>query len=247
MRQGKVNKNGDDKSMKSQNSPTKIANGINPSEVKSSSSKTSAGHKTKDKIIQTSLMLFNNASVSDITTNHIAKELNISPGNLYFHFRNKEEIIRQIFKNMMTETYALWRSKKGQKALHPLELIEKNYELFWKYRFFHREMYFLRERDAQLGKLWTTHLAKFKRMMILVYKRWWKEGWVLPILSKSETDFISTVILATASNFVQFFESADRNSAKEHLKMGKKYVCWILMPWTHGEIRRDFENFVHQD
>lgn len=233
--------------MKSSTPPTKSANGTNDQEVKSSSSKTAAGSKTKDKIILTSLELFNNSSVSDVTTNHIAKELNISPGNLYFHFRNKEEIIRQIFKNMCAETYALWRGKKGQKAMHPLELIEKNYELFWKYRFFHREMYFLRERDPQLGRMWTAHFAKFKRMMILVYKRWWKEGWMLPILSQKETDFISTLILAAAPNFIQFFESADRNSAKVQLSTGKKYVCWILMPWTHGEIRRDFENFVHDN
>jgi AcrR family transcriptional regulator len=233
--------------MKSTTAPTKLANGTNEPQVKSSSAKTLAGSKTKDKIIQTSLELFNNASVSAVTTNHIAKELNISPGNLYFHFRNKEEIIRQIFKNMSKETFLLWRGKKGQKTLHPLELIEKNYELFWKYRFFHREMYFLCEQDSQLSRMWTTHLAKLKRMMIIVYKRWWKLGWMLPIVSKSETDFISTVILATASNFIQFFESSDRSSAKSQLLTGKKYVCWILMPWTHGEIRRDFENFVHEN
>jgi AcrR family transcriptional regulator len=83
--------------------------------------------KTKDKIIQISVDMFNKSGVVAVTTNHIAKELNISPGNLYFHFRNKEEIIRHIFNLMCQETYQVWRMKKGQRLLPPLELIEKNY------------------------------------------------------------------------------------------------------------------------
>jgi AcrR family transcriptional regulator len=53
--------------------------------------------KTKDRIIQASIELFNSQGERNVTTNHIASHLNISPGNLYYHFRNKEEIIRNIF------------------------------------------------------------------------------------------------------------------------------------------------------
>ncbi|MGL5986966.1 MAG: TetR/AcrR family transcriptional regulator, partial [Burkholderiales bacterium] len=53
--------------------------------------------KTYDRIIQASLELFNEHGERAITTNHIAAHLGISPGNLYYHFRNKEEIIYQIF------------------------------------------------------------------------------------------------------------------------------------------------------
>src|ERR1700761_2236251 len=109
--------------------------------------------KTKDKIILTSIELFNKSGVVAVTTNHIAKELGISPGNLYFHFANKEEIIRQIFRLMAKDTYNLWKTRKGQKLEHPLALIERNFELFWRYRFFHREMYYLRRKDSQLSKM----------------------------------------------------------------------------------------------
>lgn len=201
--------------------------------------------KTKDRIVQTSIELFNRNGVVPVTTNHIAKDLGISPGNLYFHFANKEEIIRQIFRQMMSETYEIWRTKKGQKLQHPLDLIEKNFELFWRYRFFHREMYYLRRKDASLSKMWKAHISKCLKLMTLTYKRWLKAGWMAPIRSEDEIQFLVNVLLATASTFLQFFESADRQPARQHVETGKKYVARLLIHHTQGLMRADFERFIH--
>ena len=46
----------------------------------------------RQRILTTALMLFNHQGSHQVSTNHIAKAMGISPGNLYYHFRNKGEI-----------------------------------------------------------------------------------------------------------------------------------------------------------
>ena len=58
---------------------------------------------TKDKIIAKAIDLFNIHGTKAISTNHIAKEMDISPGNLYYHFRSKNDIIRSISDNFSNE------------------------------------------------------------------------------------------------------------------------------------------------
>ncbi|MGF1702210.1 TetR/AcrR family transcriptional regulator [Photobacterium makurazakiensis] len=61
--------------------------------------------KTKDRILSVSLELFNRDGVAQVSTLIIATEMGISPGNLYYHFRGKEEIIATLvaeLQNSMT-------------------------------------------------------------------------------------------------------------------------------------------------
>lgn len=59
--------------------------------------------KTRDRILKTSLALFNCEGEAQVSTVDVAAVLGISPGNLYYHFRGKEAIIEALFDEFETE------------------------------------------------------------------------------------------------------------------------------------------------
>jgi AcrR family transcriptional regulator len=108
--------------------------------------------RTKDKILQASVELFNQQGERAVTTNHIAAHLGISPGNLYYHFRNKEDIVRQIFKEYakLLEN-RLQPPAKNSEALDALaQYLDIVFELVWRFHFFYANLPDILARDPLL-------------------------------------------------------------------------------------------------
>ena len=199
--------------------------------------------KTKERILLTSIDLFNRSGVVAITTNHIAKAMDISPGNLYFHYDNKEEILVELFKRMTKETYDVWRPRRTKKVT-PLEFINENFELYWRYRFFHREMYALRRKDPNMAKMWRAHIQKMMKLMVILYRQWVKDQKMAKIDQVGEMQYIAESLLAMATTFLQFFESAEKQPGKRSIDRGKHHVARLLLPYTIGETKSEFEKIL---
>nr|WP_158458841.1 TetR/AcrR family transcriptional regulator [Pseudomonas fluorescens] len=54
--------------------------------------------KTRDRILDCALQLFNQQGEPNVSTLEIANELGISPGNLYYHFHGKEPVVLGLFE-----------------------------------------------------------------------------------------------------------------------------------------------------
>ena len=109
---------------------------------------------TKERIVDAAIHLWNRAGVGPVTTNHIAAHLEMSPGNLYYHFKNKEEIVRAAFERMSAEADEVWRIPPGESpgplTLH--RMLTGNIQLYVKYIFFARELSALVRADPALKK-----------------------------------------------------------------------------------------------
>ncbi|WP_321471274.1 TetR/AcrR family transcriptional regulator [Halarcobacter sp.] len=98
---------------------------------------------TKRKIKEAALFLFNEEGTLPTTTNHIAKYAKISTGNLYYHYKNKEQIIEDIYIKMSEEFDQLNSFDKLLNSENPIKELSNAYdrfgELFYKYRFMMRD------------------------------------------------------------------------------------------------------------
>jgi len=98
--------------------------------------------KTKERIIHTALRLFNEEGEPNVTTNHIADEMDISPGNLYYHYRSKDDIIWQIFLNYEKKIkQVLSQQNVNYTSMEDMWLyLHMVFEIIAEYRFLYRNL-----------------------------------------------------------------------------------------------------------
>ncbi len=110
--------------------------------------------RTRERILETSLALFNRAGAPNVTTADIADEMNISPGNLYYHFRNKDEIIGELFGAYEGEVQPLLSAPSGR--LPDVEdlwlMLHLVFERMCAYRFLFRDLDEIASRNHKLAR-----------------------------------------------------------------------------------------------
>ena len=108
--------------------------------------------RTRERILDLSLRLFNDLGEPNVTTSAIADEMNISPGNLYYHFRNKDDIVNALFEQFEREIDQLLTLPPGR----PIEFedawlfLHLLFESIWRYRFVYRDLNDLLSRNRRL-------------------------------------------------------------------------------------------------
>ena len=106
----------------------------------------------RERIIETAIALMNEQG-GGIGTTQIAEHLGISPGNLYYHFSNREMIVREVLSRLRSELAATLALPPDQTVTvdHLVGYYSNGAMVLWRYRFVVASALELIGRDPELG------------------------------------------------------------------------------------------------
>jgi len=136
--------------------------------------------KTRDRILEAALALFNEEGVSALSAVDIAAALGISPGHLYYHFKGKPEVVATLLEAYEAEVAVILKAALDDCAganatietlwTHLHILIEEA----WDNRFFYREAGSLAhqypEAAARIRRIVTAERSALARLLTALKK-----------------------------------------------------------------------------
>jgi hypothetical protein len=112
---------------------------------------TKAPRRTAQRILDASLALFNRFGEPNVSTTLISSELNISPGNLYYHFPAKEELVNALYDRYEKDLIPLLAAATDIRNIEDAWFfIHSLFEIVWEYRFLYRDLNDLLSRNRRL-------------------------------------------------------------------------------------------------
>jgi AcrR family transcriptional regulator len=107
--------------------------------------------RTAERILEVTLELFNRFGEPNVSTTLISAELNISPGNLYYHYPAKDELINSLFDRYERALNELLQAAEGVRNIEDAWLFfHMLFELIWQYRFLYRDLNDLLSKNRRL-------------------------------------------------------------------------------------------------
>jgi len=195
--------------------------------------------KTRDRILDLSLAMFNERGEPNVTTNHIADELEISPGNLYYHFRNKDDIVEHLF--------ARYEARMDQVLISPEDRLptlediwlqlHMAFECMWEYRFILRDLVDLTSRNRKL-RLHYARIIKRAQQNVSEVLVGLNRAEVMRA-SRQEIEATSTNILLVATFWMNYNQvrGAQPERAAQDLTRGIYQVMMLLAPFLRDAER----------
>lgn len=196
-----------------------------------------APRRTAERILEASLELFNRFGESHVSTAAIAAELGISSGNLYYHYRAKDDIVNALFAKY---EQALGELLQAAGDVADVEgawfFTHRLFELVWHYRFLYRDLNHLLARNRQLETQFPALLrAKTQAMHELLAALQRSGALRLPGGDQAETTANCMVLVATYWLSFEYVHDPRRalepEGAQSALLGGARHALGLLMPY----------------
>jgi AcrR family transcriptional regulator len=206
--------------------------------------------RTRSRVLEEALRQFNERGEAHVTTGLIAEALNISPGNLYYHFRNKDEIVEQLFARFEERIdVPPPPADSGPDAIEDLWLyLHLMLEAIWEYRFLYRNLDDLMARSRRLREHFNRIIDRKHAYVValcegLVTVRAMKAG-------PAEIRVLASNILVVATYWLNYRTLRARGASPEgdaaDLGQGAYQVMSLVAPYLAGVARRHFDRLSLQ-
>lgn len=176
--------------------------------------------KTRDRILDTSLTLFNVVGEPNVTTLLISDELDISPGNLYYHFKSKGDIVCELFgwyEDEMLDLLAV--PDDVDVSLEQIGIfLHLTFEAIARYRFLYQDLVNVLSRYDNLQRRFR-HILKLKRKAFAILCNSLRRQSLMSI-NDHELDGLCEQLTLTISYWVSF-ELLSHLDDKDNVDLGR--------------------------
>ena len=198
--------------------------------------------RTRSRILAQALALFNERGEANVTTGTIAGALGMSPGNLYYHFGNKDEIVAELM-HALEERIGLEPevALDAPGAIEDLWLyLHLTLEAIWEFRFLYRNLDDLAARDRRLRERFNRIAERKYRGVVALC-----EGLARAKAMRATPDEIRTLarnVLVVATYWLNFRSLRGRAASEEaDLGLGAHQVMSLIAPYLVGDARRHLD------
>ena len=209
-----------------------------------------APRRTAERILATTLELFNRFGEPNVSTTLISAELRISPGNLYYHFPSKDELVNTLFDQYEGRLYELLAASDDVVDVEDAWFfLHSLFELIWAYRFLYRDLNHLLSRNRRLETHFPAILMRKKVALRTVLDHLMGGEPRTPEETASRDAIAaSMVVLLTYwlsyEYVLQPRTAMEPENAQDALLRGAYHVLGLLAPHLHAEPRAHLQALI---
>lgn len=202
--------------------------------------------KTRDTILESSLIMFNERGFNSVTTSSIADTTGILEGSLWYHFNTKKDILSahiQLLEQVFLNNNRNVDSERFDTIIHD---ILKSYNLIWDFRYILRDNFQNLLKDDQIVMDLVTQINNNIDAWVEDRIQHSNDVGLLKI-PQEEVENISEVILVLGRYWLDFSEKKYTDVENKSLRLkGLNHIFLVLKPYINQEATPMIEYMLNQ-